>query len=223
MKKIAFITLLIAGIGLTAFKKYDHPVAMQSVPEKKIEKPIGTQITYVVDVANSTFGWHAKKVTGQHFGTVKIASGSIFRNKGMLNGGEFVMDMTSIADTDITNPDYREKLEGHLKSPEFFDVAKYPKAFFKIKVWAPIKDAQPDAVNYYVKGDLTIKGITKEISFPAKVNVGENTITAYADFNIDRTDFGLKYNSIKFDPGIGDKMVNDEFNVKINVIANYKK
>src|SRR3954464_284071 len=111
MKKIAFITLLIAGIGLTAFKKYDHPVAMQSVPEKKIERPIGTQITYVVDVANSTFGWHAKKVTGQHFGTVKIASGSIFRNKGMLNGGEFVMDMTSIADTDITNPDYRAKLE----------------------------------------------------------------------------------------------------------------
>ena len=211
MKRITVIVMMIAALGSTAFK---NPGS---------QKPIGTQITYEVDAANSTFGWHARKVTGEHFGIVKIAKGSIFRNKGVLNGGEFEMDMTSIADTDITSAEYRAKLDGHLKSEAFFDVAKFPKATFKIKIWAPIAEAKPDGANYYVKGDLTIKGITKEISFPAKVNVGENTITASADFNIDRTDFGLKYNSAKFDPGIGDKMVYDEFNVQINLIANYKK
>jgi polyisoprenoid-binding protein YceI len=223
MKKITLTTLMIAVIGLAAFKNSDKEKSPELKSETKTEYPIGTQITYDVDVEKSSFGWHAKKVTGEHFGTVKISKGGIYRNKGLLNGGEFEMDMNSIADTDITNQEYRTKLEGHLKSESFFDVAKFPKASFKIKLWSPVKDAKPGAVNYNVKGELTIKGITKEINFPAIVIISENNITAAADFNIDRTDFGLKYQSIKFDPGIGDKMIYDEFNVKINLVANYKK
>jgi polyisoprenoid-binding protein YceI len=223
MKKITLITLMIAGTGLSAFKTSEKQGSAGLKSDKEIQKPIGTQITYDVDIEKSSAGWHAKKVTGEHFGTIKISKGGIFRNKGLLNGGEFEMDMTSITDTDLTDPGYKAKLENHLKSEDFFDAAKFPKAAFKIKVWAPIKDAKPGAVNYYVKGGLTIKGITKEISFPALVNINENTITAVADFNIDRTDFGLKYRSGKFDPGIGDKMINDEFNLKINLVANYKK
>ncbi len=226
MKKLTLISLITAGIGFAAFKNANN----KRTPEVNsginiitenlyVENAIGTQINYEVDVEKSTFGWHAKKVTGEHFGTVKILKGAIYRNKGFFNGGEFEIDMTTIADTDITSAEYRAKLDGHLKSESFFDVAKFPKATFKIKTWAPIKDAKPGEVNYYVKGDLTIKGITKEITFPALVNLNEKTVTASADFNIDRTDFGIKYNSIKFDPGIGDKMVNDEFNVKINLVA----
>ncbi|HKR06742.1 MAG TPA: YceI family protein [Bacteroidia bacterium] len=223
MKKVTVITMMIAGIGLTAFKNSNKEILPELKSEVKMESPIGTQITYDVDVEKSSVGWHAKKVTGEHFGTIKITKGGIFRNKGLLTGGEFEMDMTSIADTDLTDPGYKTKLENHLKSEDFFDAAKFPKAVFKVKIWAPIKDAKPGAVNYYVKGDLTIKGTTKEISFPALVNIVANTITANADFNIDRTDFGLKYKSVKFDPGIGDKMINDEFNLKINLVAIYKK
>ncbi|MEP7167998.1 MAG: YceI family protein [Bacteroidota bacterium] len=223
MKKITLIALILAGTGLTAFKNSGKEKFSELKAERKIEHPIGTQITYVVDVEKSTFGWHAKKATGEHFGTAKILKGGIYRNKGILNGGEFEIDMTSVADTDITNPEYKAKMDKHLKAEEFFDVAKFPKSSFKIKTWAPIKDAEQGNVNYYVKGELTIKGITKEITFHALVNLGENTITAAADFNIDRTDFGLKYKSIKFDPGLGDKMISDEFNVKISIVANYIK
>jgi len=224
MKKSALITLVVAGIGLTAFKNSNMHGASDMKYEKKVENAIGTQINYDVNVEKSSFGWHAKKVTGEHFGTAKILKGAIYRNKGMFNGGEFEIDMTSIADTDITKAEFRAKLDGHLKSESFFDVAKFPTASFKIKMWAPIKDAKPGEVNYYVKGDITIKGITKEITFPALVNLDTNskTVTASAEFNIDRTDFGIKYNSAKFDPGIGDKMVYDEFNVKINLVATAK-
>jgi polyisoprenoid-binding protein YceI len=223
MKKITLITLVIAGTGLSAFKSSEKQGSSGLKSEMEIEKPVGTQITYDVDIEKSSVGWQAKKVTGEHFGTIKISKGGIFRNKELLNGGEFEMDMTSIADTELTDPGYKAKLENHLKSEDFFDAAKFPKADFRIKVWAPMKDAKPGTVNYYIKGDLTIKGITKEISFPALVTISENTITAIADFNIDRTDFGLKYRSGKFDPGIGDKMINDEFNLKVNLVANYKK
>ncbi|MEO5571523.1 MAG: YceI family protein [Bacteroidia bacterium] len=222
MKKYILILLLIAGIGFTAFKNLNTTVIADTKTEQKIENPIGTQITYDADVTKSTFFWHGKKVTGEHSGTVKIMKGAIYRNKGMFNGGEVEIDMTSIADTDITNAEYKEKLEKHLKAESFFDVAKFPTATFKIKRWSPIKEAKTGSVNYNVTGDLTIKGITKEITFPAIANLNDKTVTASAEFNIDRTDYGLKYQSIKFDPGIGDKMIYDEFNIKINLVATTK-
>jgi len=223
MKKITLLSIMIAGIAFAAFKNSGNPAVPGLMPENKIAMPIGTQLTYEVDIEKSTVGWHAKKATGQHYGTVKIAKGEIFRNKGLLNGGEFELDMTSVADTDITDPVYRAKLDGHLKSETFFDVTKFPKATFKIKIWAPITNQKPDAPNYYVKGDLTIKGITKEISFPALLNLGDSLITADAELKIDRTDFGIKYQSIKFDAGIGDKMINDEFELKVHLVANRNK
>lgn len=86
----------------------------------------------------------------------------------------------------------------------------------------PIKDAKGDSANYIVKGTLTIKGTAKEITFPALVTLKDKSFTASADFTIDRTEFGLKFRSGKFDPGIGDKMIYDEFNVKINLVADQK-
>jgi polyisoprenoid-binding protein YceI len=222
MKKIKLITLIIAATGLTAFKNYDKYEMSKKNSHKKIESHVGTQINYNVDKEKSTFGWHGKKVTGEHWGTCKVLGGFISRNNGVFNGGEFQIDMTSIADTDLTNPEYRSKLEGHLKSKDFFDVADFPMASFKVKTLALIKDAKPGTANYYVKGDLTIKGISKEITFPAFVNLDDKTVTASAEIKIDRTDFGLKYNSAKFDPGIGDKMIYDEFDIKVNLIATIK-
>lgn len=229
MKKITLITAIVAVFGLAAFKSFNKQSNTENKSAPEIvyndsfgENPIGTQIDYDVDVNKSTFSWHAKKVTGEHSGIVKIKSGAIYRNKGMYNGGVFEIDMTTITDTDVTNAEYKAKLDKHLKSESFFDVASFPVASFKIKRWSPVPDAKQGTPNYNVNGDLTIKGITKEITFPAIVILDGKTVTASADFNIDRTDYGLKYQSIKYDPGIGDKMINDEFNVKINLIANTK-
>ncbi len=186
-------------------------------PENPSKKE--SNVTYQIQAEKSSFTWKASKVTGDHTGTVDIASGFVNYNKGMLLGGMFEIDMRTIANTDLEDDKWNKKLVGHLKSDDFFSVEKHPKATLKIKVWAPIKDAKEGASNYYIKGDLTIKGITEEITFPAHVNLDENSMTAKAAFDIDRTKFDIRYRSGKFFPDIGDKMIEDMFRVNISMVA----
>lgn len=173
--------------------------------------------TLTVDAKTSTFKWHAKKVTGEHMGTVNVAGGNIIVEKGIVTGGTVEMDMTSINVTDLEG-EYKGKLEGHLKSDDFFSTAKSPKSTLTIKKVEAIKGSKT-AENYNVTADLTIKGITKEVTFPAIIAVKGNSVTANADFMIDRTQFDIKYGSKSFIEGIGDKAIDDSFNVKVRVIA----
>lgn len=181
-------------------------------------KPHGT-MTYRPDLEKSTVGWHAKKVTGEHMGNVKIKSGSIVVDHHAPSKGEFVIDMNSITCSDLKDAGYNAKLVGHLKSDDFFSVSKFPEATLKIKSFTPIAGAKPGDANYTVKGDITIKGITKEISFPAQMNVTDRMITAKADIKIDRTDFDVRYRSGKFFSDIGDKMIYDDFTMSIDLTA----
>lgn len=176
-------------------------------------------MTYRPDLEKSTLGWHAKKVTGEHMGNVKIKSGSIVVDHHAPSRGEFVIDMTSISCTDIKDAGYNAKLVGHLKSDDFFSVSKYPEATLKIKSFSPIAGAKTGNANYTVKGDLTIKGITKEISFPATMNVSDRIITAKAEIKIDRTQFDVRYGSGKFFDNLGDKMIYDEFTLSVDLTA----
>ncbi|MCU0355469.1 MAG: YceI family protein [Cytophagales bacterium] len=117
--------------------------------------------TLKADVEKSTLTWNGKKVTGEHTGTIKLSNGSLQVNGAKLVGGSFDIDMNSIVCTDITDAEYNTKFIGHMKSEDFFNTAKFPTATFKItKVKA--KGGQ----NYDVTGDLTVKGITKPVTFP---------------------------------------------------------
>lgn len=206
MKKLFIALSAVAALTVSAFKN-----------------PTTSQIIYDVDTAKSTFNWHATKTTGEHEGNAKITSGKIISNKGLLTGGDFEVDMTSITVTDITDPGMNTKLTGHLKSDDFFSVEKNPKANFKIKVWAPRTGAKAGEPNYLIKGDLTIKGITSEISFPAAVEVKDKTINASAEFKIDRAKYDVRFGSKTFFPSIGDRMIDDEFTVKINLSASVRQ
>ncbi len=181
-------------------------------------KPHGT-MTYRPDLEKSTVGWHAKKVTGEHMGNVKIKSGSIVVDHHAPSKGEFVIDMASITCSDIKDAGYNAKLVGHLKSDDFFGVAKHPEARLKIKTFTPIADAKTGEANYTVKADLTIKGITKEITFPSVMNVTDRKITARADIKIDRSEFDVRYGSGKFFDNLGDKMIYDEFTISVDLTA----
>ncbi|MBP9191939.1 MAG: YceI family protein [Ignavibacteria bacterium] len=165
----------------------------------------------------SKLEWTAKKVTGQHNGTVNITSGELMEDGGTLTGGNFTIDFNSIKVLDIEDAESNAKLTGHLKSDDFFSVEKFPTGKFVITSIDPLSDGTGN--NYKINGDLTIKGITKNISFPAKVNIGDNGITASADFNIDRLLWDIKYRSGKFFPDIGDKMIDDEFNIKFTIAS----
>lgn len=200
MKKTLLLITALAGILFFSFK------------------PHGT-MTYRPDLVKSTVGWHAKKVTGEHMGNVKIKSGSIVVDHHAPSRGEFVIDMTSITCTDLKDAGYNAKLVGHLKSDDFFSVAKYPEATLKIKSFTPVAGSRAGEANYTIKGDLTIKGITKEISFPAVMTVTDRMITAKADIKIDRSEFDVRYGSGKFFDNLGDKLIYDDFTMSVDLTA----
>ena len=165
--------------------------------------------TKKVDASKSTINWLAKKVTGQHEGTINLASGSLVANGMKVTGGEFVIDMKSIVCTDITDAEYNKKFIGHITQGDFFEVEKYPTSTFKI--------TKVNGAN--LTGDLTMHGVTKSITFPAKVSMVGGKATAIASIPVDRTDFGVKYGSKKFFDSIGDKAIDDIFNLNITLVA----
>lgn len=172
---------------------------------------------YKVDASKSKVEWYAEKVTGKHNGTVAIKSGEVSNDHGKLTG-TFVMDMTSITVTDLEGG-MKGKLEGHLKSEDFFSVEKNPTATFQMTSVAPLKDVKPGGPNFNVTGKLTIKGITGDISFPAMIKFDGNAMTAQGEIKIDRTKYDIRYGSKTFFTDIGDKAIYDEFTIKLDIAA----
>ncbi len=175
---------------------------------------VGYAETYTMDVKKSELQWFGKKVVGGHNGTVQITQG-VFEKKGTGYTGSAVIDMNSIENADLTNPKYKAKLEGHLKSADFFDIKKFPKSSFAI---ASAKQLNGD--QYIFEGTLTIKGITHPIVFNGTVNENGPTITVTAQINIDRTKWNVVYNSKGFFDvkKLGDKLILDEINFKLSIV-----
>lgn len=151
----------------------------------------------------STVTWKGYKVTGSHYGTVDIESGFLTFNEGKLTGGEFVVDMTTIVSDDLTG-EYKGKLEGHLKSEDFFGTDKHPTAKLVFtKVTSKGKNA------YEVTGDLTVKNITAPVTFDLSVYGNKAT----ANVKIDRTAYDIRYGSTSFFDDLKDKAIYDEFDL----------
>lgn len=200
MKKLFTLTA-IAGLALS--------VVAISQPKKQ------TATSLKVDVKESTFKWTGKKVTGEHWGYVKFSDGVVTVDSKKLTGGTFTMDMTTIDVQDLQG-EYNGKLVGHLKSEDFFAVDRFKTSTLKIKSLSAIAGAVAGSPNYNVTADLTIKGITKEISFPAQVIVAKDKVIANAEFNVDRTQYDVKYK------GMSDNLIDDNFKVNVRVVANSK-
>ena len=148
---------------------------------------------YAVD-STSTVSWTGSKPTGKHTGTFKISEGSFNVKAGALTGGNFTININSLNNEDLAgDPESKGKLEGHLKSPDFFDVAKYPSAKFEITAVEPNTDSTRKDITHIIKGNLTLKDSTKNIAIPARVTVDAKTLSADATFSIDRTLWGMNY------------------------------
>jgi polyisoprenoid-binding protein YceI len=169
--------------------------------------------TYKVDVAKSTFKWTGKKVTGSHWGYIKFTGGDITATKKGITGGTLTVDMNSMDCQDLKGGG-AEKLIGHLKGDDFFGTEKFPTSTLVIKSVTP-----KTGTEYDVKADLTIKGVTSEVAFPATITMAGNELTATANFNVDRTKHGIKYGSGSFFDNLGDKAIDNNFNVDINLVA----
>ena len=156
-----------------------------------------------IKVENSKVIWKGYKVTGSHQGTIALQSGNLTFEADKLVGGEFVIDMTTITNTDLEG-DYKGKLEGHLKSDDFFGVTTFPTATLVFK------DVKTTGKNSYaVTGDLTIKEITNPVRFDISIYGSKAT----ASVKIDRTKFDVRYGSTSFFDNLKDKAIYDEFDL----------
>lgn len=174
---------------------------------------VNAQTIFKADVAASKITWLGKKVTGEHSGTINLASGEITINKDMLTKADFQIDMNSLKSTDMSDEGYRTKLDGHLKSDDFFGVDKFPKASFVMDKAVKIQKGTT-----FINGRITIKGTTLPMTIKAVITDTPEGKRIYADLTIDRTKFNLKYGSGSFFDNLGDKTIYDDFNVSLNIL-----
>jgi polyisoprenoid-binding protein YceI len=193
MKHLKIVLILIAVTTLTSFVLKDSG--------------------YVIDPQKSKVTWVGKKVTGQHNGTVNLSEGTFTTKGKKITGGSFAIDMTSLKDADAS-----ERLEKHLKSDDFFSSEKHPKSTFVI---TNLESKGSD--QFAVKGNLTIKGITNEVEFPATIKAANDQINATAKIVIDRTKFDIKFRSGNFFENLGDKAIEDNFELNVELVGTSSK
>lgn len=170
--------------------------------------PAGAAEMLTLD-ATSSVGFTGSKVTGTHTGKFEKVSGSINLAGGKAEGGK----VTITADVDSVKTD-QEKLDGHLKSPDFFDSAKFPKAMFTS---SEIKAGGEKGASHTITGELDLHGVKKTITFPATITIAADSVTGLAEFSINRKDFGIAY------PGKKDDLIRDDVVLKLSLKAPRKK
>jgi len=212
MKKSVLNILALVAITITATGCKDD-VKKAETQEAKEVKVMASESSYDAIPAESMISWKANKVVGGHEGTININKGKAKLKGDTLVGGTFVFDINTLKNTDIPAEDEgNAKLVGHLLSPDFFNAEAFPNATFEITT----------VVGNKVSGNLTLKGIKKNVTFNANVAViGDDLTITSETFTIDRTEWDIKYNSGKFvDPAkLGDYMINDNIEIKISVKA----
>ncbi len=173
----------------------------------------------MVDLTKTFVYWEGAKPTGMHNGTVNLTEGFVRVNEGALVGGEFTMDMKSIKVLDLTDEKMNKMLVDHLKSPDFFLVDSFPTAKFVITKVTPVEPASADA-NVTVEGNLTLRGVTKGIAFPALVTMNGAMLEAKTpQFVINRVDWGVNYGSKSVIANLKDNFINDEMGLRIELVT----
>lgn len=202
MKPLAHLAILLIVAAL--------PIFLSSFVKEE-------SLTYNVDIEKSSLRWTGYYVFNfsEHYGTIGISGGEINVNKQEIISGFFDIDMKSIKNLDIPDDD----LENHLMSDDFFSVDKFPTARFEITKTEKVKDPQPGGPNYEVTGNLTIKGLSNVLTFPALIQFGTDGVEAKAKFKFDRTKWNVRYNSGKFFFDVGDGAISDAIGIEIHLFT----
>lgn len=208
MKKLVILALAFSTV-LVSCKENKKVEVKEEVEVVKLASDLNN-----VDLTISVLNWKGAKPTGEHHGTVALKSGGILIESGVITAGEFVIDMNTIVDLDMKGKAGAAKIEGHLKSADFFDIAEYPTAKFVITKVEEIEG------KLSVTGNLNIKDVTKSITIPATLTeVDGNYVFKSDNFNINRADFNVKYGSKSFFDNLKDKFVNDLVEMSFEVKA----
>ena len=172
--------------------------------------------TLYVNIENSNINWIGRKVTGEHSGTLNLSKGWVVMQEGSIIGGKFIFDMTSIKNTDIESPEWKEKLEKHLMAEDFFFTDSFPHAILEIKDHSQIVKYNTE-INNRIIADLNIRGITHEINFPLEISQVQSIFYTEGTIDINRTIFNIRYKSGTFFEELGDRMIYDDFTVQFSL------
>jgi polyisoprenoid-binding protein YceI len=220
-KSIRFASALILSASLLASCDSAPKGDAAHVSEKTEAKPAASAaMTLNVDVAASQVVFTGNGVGKNHPGKFNVDKGTIMVADGKVTGGKFNIAISSMKMSEAGEA-IQTDLAGHLLGGDFFDSAKYPGSTFEITSVTPYTPVAGAAsvvagANYTVSGNLTLKDVTKNVSFPANIAVLGNTVTAKANFNIDRTVWGMSYGN---DKSLGDKFISPEVNIELNLSA----
>ncbi len=216
MKKL-IIPIFAGAIMFTACESAPKADSAETSDAKEVEEVAGNG--YAVNLDASTIEWVGTKPVGKHHGTVQITEGTLVVENGTITGGEYMIDLSTIQPDD-QGEEGNQKLGGHLKSADFFDVENHPTGKFVITGVTEGVEQSDDLVmkdaTHMITGNLTLKGETKSITFPAKVVMEDGKVLADANFNIDRTNWGLVYGN---DKSLGDKFIRPEVNLDVHLEA----
>jgi len=212
---------ILAGCGQVSTPNIDNNTAstnniINTAPDTGNTEIIIETGTYKVNPEQSRLEWRSRKLlvsTNNHVGTVKIKHGQVTTSSTEIISGNFIIDMITIANEDLTGAS-KNTLEKHLKSQDFFNVEEFPEASLNIT------NVTKNNNNYIVTGDLTIKGITNSITFPATVTMEENNIVAQANFSIDRSKWDIRFGSGSFFSDLGNNIIDDNIMFSIKAVAN---
>lgn len=214
------LTLTFAGCGKATETPVNDAPAQDPAPvvEETTEEVAMTAGTYAINTEDSRLSWTGQKVIGDaHTGIVMLKSGELMMDEeGKLAGGMFTIDMTTISSTDLSGGP-KASLDGHLKGQDFFDTETYPEAMLKITSAEMVDD--PTAT-HQITADLTIKGVTEAIVFPATIAETDAAITGQALMTLDRTKWNITYGSGNFFKELGDKAIEDDMTFEVSIVAN---
>ncbi len=222
MKKgfLNFITIVAITVSIVSCKKAKEANTSDAEPAAVAES---TSQKYVTDVSVSTIEWKGFKPTGTHNGSINIDTGVFQMADNKLQSGTFLIDMTSIVALDLEG-EYKTNLEDHLKGTvegkegDFFNVNQFPSAAFEISGVESMEGGKT-----MLSGNLTVKGVENNITFPVTVyGEGDKLLITSELFTIDRTKWGVNYGSKSIFDNLGDKFINDDIELKINITA-FKK
>ena len=215
-RAIIILSLLVIGISSCKNPEGKKTEAKDAQDVKKESK---ADIQYNIQPEESKIHWTGTKPGGEHLGTVKVKEGKIKMNDQGIQNTMVILDMTSIENQDIEKEKNRKKLVGHLKSKDFFDVENFPEAKFELTNATKIQDDNNE-FTHKVSGNLTIKDISKNISFRIKAeNEGNKLKIESEKFLIDRTEWDINYKSKSVIDDIKDNFIHDDIALQIETYA----
>ncbi|RQW89282.1 MAG: sulfurtransferase [Geobacter sp.] len=215
---IGYTQVFVLSGGIEEWEGSGYPVDVVG-PEIE-EEPALSDGVHPIDCTESRVEWTGRNLFKKHFGTIAMSDGEITVKEGEVTNGSITLDMRTIKNCDLRDQEENSLLVHHLKSDDFFDVERFPTASFDLLECGVLVGATPGSPNYFIRGKLTLKDVTKEVSIPANIVPGDNgSIRAQACFDIDRTEWNINYGSGKLFEKLGMHLVNDTISLELFITA----